>query len=79
MLDEPMAGMGTEETQRLIALLGKLKSETTLLLVEHDMDAVFALADDLSVLVNGALIASGPAQEVRTHPDVISAYLDSGT
>ncbi len=79
MLDEPMAGMGSEETQRLIELLGKLKSETTLLLVEHDMDAVFALADDLSVLVNGALIASGPAAEVRTHPEVISAYLDSGT
>ncbi|MCL4150924.1 UNVERIFIED_CONTAM: hypothetical protein GTU68_017650 [Idotea baltica] len=58
MLDEPMAGMGSEESARLIELLKKLKSETTLLLVEHDMDAVFALADDLSVLVNGRLIAS---------------------
>jgi len=75
MLDEPMAGMGSEETQRLTGLLRNLKNETTLLLVEHDMNAVFALADDLSVLVNGALIASGPASEVREHPDVISAYL----
>jgi len=61
MLDEPMAGMGSEETQRLTELLGSMKSETTLMLVEHDMEAVFALADDLSVLVNGALIASGSA------------------
>ncbi len=75
MLDEPMAGMGAEESSRLIELLKTLKSETTLLLVEHDMDAVFALADDLSVLVNGCLIASGVAAEVRTRPDVIDAYL----
>jgi len=75
MLDEPMAGMGSEESLRLIELLQELKSQTTLLLVEHDMDAVFALADDLSVMVSGALIASGPASEVRTNPDVIAAYL----
>jgi len=79
MLDEPMAGMGNEESLRLIQLLKELKTQTTLLLVEHDMDAVFALADDLSVLVNGALIASGPAQEVRTNPDVIAAYLGPST
>jgi len=79
MLDEPMAGMGAEESMRLIQLLNKLKTQTTLLLVEHDMDAVFALADDLSVLVNGALIASGPASEVRTNPDVIAAYLGPST
>jgi len=75
MLDEPMAGMGSEESMRLIQLLDKLKAQTTLLLVEHDMDAVFALADDLSVLVNGRLIATGPANEVRNNPDVIAAYL----
>jgi len=75
MLDEPMAGMGSEETQRLTRLLENLKSETTLLLVEHDMDTVFALADDVSVLVNGALIASGAAAEVRQRADVINAYL----
>jgi len=75
MLDEPMAGMGSEETQRLTRLLENLKSETTLLLVEHDMDTVFALADDVSVLVNSALIASGAAAEVRQRADVINAYL----
>lgn len=75
MLDEPMAGMGAEESLRLIQLLQELKHDTTLLLVEHDMDAVFALADDLSVLVNGALIASGNATDVRQNPDVIAAYL----
>lgn len=75
MLDEPMAGMSAEESERLIGLLKELKTQTTLLLVEHDMDAVFALADDLSVLVGGALIASGPANEVRTNAEVISAYL----
>lgn len=78
MLDEPMAGMGSEETQRLTELLKNLKGNTTLLLVEHDMDAVFALADDLSVLVNGALIASGPAAEIRANPNVIKAYLGAG-
>lgn len=75
MLDEPMAGMSAEESMQLIGLLTELKTQTTLLLVEHDMDAVFALADDLSVLVSGAIIASGPAKEVRTNPDVIAAYL----
>jgi len=75
MLDEPMAGMSAEESVRLIGLLKELKTQTTLLLVEHDMDAVFALADDLSVLVGGALIASGPANEVRTNAEVIAAYL----
>ena len=79
MLDEPMAGMGAEESMRLIELLKKLKSRTTLLLVEHDMDAVFALADDLSVLVEGTIIATGPAKEVRTSPDVIAAYLGPST
>jgi len=78
MLDEPMAGMGAEESLRLIRLLKNLKSQTTLLLVEHDMDAVFALADELSVLVSGAIIATGPANEVRTNADVIAAYLGPG-
>jgi len=75
MLDEPMAGMSAEESMRLIRLLTELKSQTTLLLVEHDMDAVFALADELSVLVDGAVIATGPADEVRQNQDVIAAYL----
>lgn len=75
MLDEPMAGMSAEESAHLIRLLQELKSRTTLLLVEHDMDAVFALADNLSVLVSGALIASGPANDVRKNADVIAAYL----
>ncbi len=75
MLDEPMAGMGAEESMRLIQLLKELKTHTTLLLVEHDMDAVFALADDLSVLVGGAVIASGPANDVRNDSAVIAAYL----
>ncbi len=79
MLDEPMAGMGAEESTRLIQLLQELKHDTTLLLVEHDMDAVFTLADDLSVLVNGALIATGPAAHVRQNPDVIAAYLGTST
>lgn len=80
MLDEPMAGMGSEESAKLIALLKNLQQQNscTVLLVEHDMDAVFALADDLSVLVNGRLIASGPANEVRNNPAVIDAYLGTG-
>jgi len=75
LLDEPMAGMSRSESMKVIDLLASLKSHYTLLLVEHDMQAVFALADTISVMVNGALIASGKPQEIRQNPDVRSAYL----
>jgi branched-chain amino acid transport system ATP-binding protein len=75
LLDEPMAGMGVEESQRMIALLSSLKRKQTLILVEHDMDAVFRLADRISVLVYGRLIATGAPDEVRANPDVRAAYL----
>jgi branched-chain amino acid transport system ATP-binding protein len=75
LLDEPMAGMGTEESQRMIALLSSLKRKQTLILVEHDMDAVFRLADRISVLVYGRVIATGAPDEVRANPEVRAAYL----
>ena len=75
LLDEPLAGMGTAEAERMIDLLGRLKPDHAVLLVEHDMDAVFALADVLSVMVNGQLIASGTVDEIRAHPEVQAAYL----
>jgi branched-chain amino acid transport system ATP-binding protein len=75
LLDEPMAGMGPEESQRMIALLRQLKGHITMLLVEHDMDAVFALADRISVLVYGRLIATGTPQAIRANADVRTAYL----
>jgi branched-chain amino acid transport system ATP-binding protein len=75
LLDEPMAGMGTEESQRMIGLLSSLKRKQTIILVEHDMDAVFRLADRISVLVYGRVIATGAPDEVRANPDVRSAYL----
>jgi branched-chain amino acid transport system ATP-binding protein len=75
LLDEPMAGMGPEESQRMIALIGRIRSNVTVLLVEHDMDAVFRLADRLTVLVNGRVIASGKPDHIRSHPDVRRAYL----
>ena len=75
LLDEPMAGMGPEESERMIALIGKLKGALSLLLVEHDMDAVFRLADRVSVLVNGRVIASGSPAEIRANDEVRRAYL----
>jgi len=75
LLDEPMAGMGAEESQRMIAFLRSLKGRRTILLVEHDMDAVFALADRISVMVYGRLIATGSPEEVRANPEVRQAYL----
>ena len=75
LLDEPMAGMGAEESARMTALLGGLKRRYTILLVEHDMDAVFALADRLTVLVYGKTIFTGTPDEVRSHPEVRAAYL----
>ena len=75
LLDEPMAGMGPEESQRMIALIGRLRGGVTVLLVEHDMDAVFRLADRITVLVNGRVIASGRPAEIRADKDVRRAYL----
>jgi branched-chain amino acid transport system ATP-binding protein len=75
LLDEPMAGMGAEESQRMIGFLRGLKGRHTILLVEHDMDAVFALADRISVMVYGRLIATGSPEEVRANPEVRQAYL----
>ena len=75
VLDEPMAGMGTEETADVIALLGQLKENVTMVLVEHDMDAVFALADRISVLVYGQIIATGSPDEIRNNAQVREAYL----
>ena len=75
LLDEPMAGMGIEESQRMIALLSSLKGRQTLILVEHDMDAVFRLADRISVLVYGRMIATGTPEHIRASPEVRAAYL----
>ena len=75
LLDEPLAGMGAEETERMLGLLQALKKDHAILLVEHDMDAVFRIADRITVMVNGHVIASGTPDEVRTNADVRSAYL----
>jgi branched-chain amino acid transport system ATP-binding protein len=75
LLDEPLAGMGAEETERMLTLLQELKQDHAVLLVEHDMDAVFRIADCITVMVNGNVIASGTPDEVRNNPDVRSAYL----
>jgi len=75
LLDEPLAGMGAEETERMLKLLAGLRANHAILLVEHDMDAVFRIADRITVLVDGAAIASGPPAEVRANPEVQVAYL----
>ncbi|UZE50895.1 ABC transporter ATP-binding protein [Rhodopseudomonas sp. P2A-2r] len=75
LLDEPLAGTSHDESQRLIATLQELRRELPIVLIEHDMDAVFALADRVSVLVYGRIIASGPPQSVRDNADVRAAYL----
>ena len=75
LLDEPTAGMGPDESQRMIRLLGSLKARHTILLVEHDMDAVFALADRISVMLYGRLIATGTPEEIRANAAVRQAYL----
>jgi branched-chain amino acid transport system ATP-binding protein len=75
LLDEPMAGQGPEESERMIELIGRLKGALTILLIEHDMDAVFRLADRISVLVNGRVIATGAPDEIRVNPEVKRAYL----
>jgi branched-chain amino acid transport system ATP-binding protein len=78
LLDEPMAGMGLEESSRLLELLRALKSTVTVLLIEHDIDAVFALADRISVLVYGRIIASGDPAAIRSDAAVREAYLGEG-
>ena len=75
LLDEPMAGMGIEESQRMIGFLGTLKRRQTIVLVEHDMDAVFRLADRISVLVYGRVIATDVPDKIRKNEEVRKAYL----
>lgn len=75
LMDEPMAGLGQGGSERLTGFLRNLKQEAPILLVEHDMDAVFALADRISVLVYGRIIATGTADEIRANPEVREAYL----
>jgi branched-chain amino acid transport system ATP-binding protein len=75
LLDEPMAGMGPDESARMVRTLRELKQELTILLIEHDMEAVFALADRITVLVYGRVIASDTPQAVRQNPEVRDAYL----
>ena len=78
LLDEPLAGLGPGDSERMVALLNSLKGRYTMLLVEHDMGAVFALADRISVLVAGRIIASGTAAEIRSNAEVRAAYLGEG-
>ncbi|RYZ11369.1 MAG: ABC transporter ATP-binding protein [Comamonadaceae bacterium] len=75
LLDEPLAGMGAEETERMLALLTALKADHAILLVEHDMDAVFRIADRITVMVNGRVIATGDPASIRSNADVRTAYL----
>jgi branched-chain amino acid transport system ATP-binding protein len=75
LLDEPMAGTGHDETERLVAVLQSLKGRFPMVLVEHDMTAVFALADRISVLIYGRILASGPPDQVRANRQVVTAYL----
>lgn len=75
LLDEPMAGAGTDESDRMTALIAELRKDSSILLIEHDMDAVFQLADRITVLVEGKVIASGTAEEISNDEAVRSAYL----
>ena len=75
LLDEPMAGLGPEESARMVEMLRALKKEVTILMVEHDMEAVFALADRITVLVYGRVIATGKPEEIRGNAQVRDAYL----
>lgn len=75
LLDEPLAGMGSEETDRMLNLLDSLKAQHAILLVEHDMDAVFRISDEITVMVNGAVIAHGDPATIKADPLVQTAYL----
>ncbi len=79
LLDEPMAGMGRDESARMLRLIEALKGKTTILLVEHDMNAVFKLADRITTLVYGRVVASGVPEEIRRNPEVRRAYLGEET
>ncbi len=79
LLDEPMAGLGSAATRRMIALLRQLREHHAILLVEHDMNAVFRLADRITVLVYGRVVASGAPSDIRRHPEVREAYLGQDT
>jgi len=78
LLDEPMAGMGREESAQVVELLRELSKEYTLVLVEHDMDAVFSIAHSMTVMVNGQMLASGSLEQIRSDPCVQKAYLGDG-
>ena len=78
LLDEPLAGMGAEETERMLKLLDELRTGHAILLVEHDMDAVFRIADRITVMVNGSVIASDSPQAIRESAEVKTAYLGEG-
>jgi branched-chain amino acid transport system ATP-binding protein len=78
LLDEPMAGLGADESARMVTILRELKRELAILLIEHDMEAVFALADRITVLVYGRAIASGTPAEIRANAEVRQAYLGEG-
>jgi branched-chain amino acid transport system ATP-binding protein len=78
LLDEPMAGMGKEESGRVVELLARLSRDYSMVLIEHDMDAVFSIANTLTVMVNGEVLASGPLDAVRNDPAVQQAYLGDG-
>ena len=75
LLDEPMAGLGVTESARMVSLLKELRKEVTIVLVEHDMEAVFALADRITVLVYGRVIACGKPDAIRSNEEVKRAYL----
>ena len=80
LLDEPMAGLGIEESAQMMASIGSLRGRSSIVLIEHDMDAVFAMADRISVLVEGRVIATGAPGAIRTDRDVAAAYLgEAGT
>jgi branched-chain amino acid transport system ATP-binding protein len=78
LLDEPLAGMGADESARMVELLRGLRASHAILLVEHDMDAVFSLADRLTVMVNGTVLATGSPEEIRGNRAVQEAYLGEG-
>ena len=75
LLDEPLAGMGADETERMLELLAELKTGHAIALVEHDMGAVFRIADVITVMVNGNVLATGTPEAVRANPEVQRAYL----